>query len=228
MTRPAVESANEAIELIRHIADMHGGWLNSTMYDMCPIRKPTFATLVKLFNVHSWPEMARIAGIEISPTATYPAVLDESHILEALSQSNRYLFYLSESQRKQISVYCLRKAAATRNGTLGQHAYETIAHNTGLVSLSFVMTVYGRDWFAALTDADVKPGTSGIYKRRKDGDGEQSIIDGVRHAAYPADWRTTLEVGLAVCAVTEVTQVYRHDTVPEYGLRYTEQRMQIR
>ena len=138
---------------------------------------------------------------------------------------------VSVEHRQQVALWCLRKVAPLAGeGVITKMRYDAIAKDMGLMQEGFIRAAFG-SWNDALLAAglptdSVRSNASRIAqqnKRNKHADN----LPGFANNVVPADWRTHDVYLQTLEPVTEVT-VYRHATVAEYGLRYTETRMVLR
>lgn len=229
-------TAETAKELLRTMAAANGGHLNSKEYErLAPDNVPSFVTLYKLFGVNGWADICRIVGIFQHYSDTLPEVLDDAQIREVICRNYKGASTFSIAHRQQVALWCLRQATEVLGEGFTKSQYEASARRLGLVGSWMVASAFGDSWNRALMAAGIPVRlATKLGEERKPRQGvaatdarQQIVIDGMIATAVPADWRTH-EHGMPVCAVTQVTQVYRHVTVPEYGLRYVEERMLLR
>lgn len=236
MPPSSVWTRDTATELIRTLAAANGGHLNSREFTRnAPAGAPSFITMYRLFGVNSWPDICTIVGIYQTYGETLPDVLDEDLIREVIRRNYKGATMYSEAHRQQVALWCLSKATLRLGNGFTKAQYDAIAPSLGLYGSWMVAAAFNDSWNLALQAAGIyvpSPKKLGEERKRyqkitRTDERQEDIINTLKAESVPADWRTQ-EHGMPVCAVTQVTQVYRHVTVAEYGLRCEEIRMVLR
>ncbi len=220
--------------MLQTLAAANGGHLNSKEYErLAPSGAPAFKTMYGIFNVGSWAEICEVAGIYASFGDMLPEVLDEALIREVIKRNYKGATMYSESHRQQVALWCLRQAQTALGESFTKSQYEASSKRLGLLGSWMIAAAFNDSWNRALMAAGMP-----VHMATKLGDErkprksvavtdahQQSVVDDMIEQL--GDWRTQ-EHGIPILNVTEVTQVYRHVTNAEYGMRCSETRMVIR
>ncbi len=223
--------------MLQSLAAANGGHLNSKEYErLAPDGAPSFKTMYGIFGVGSWAEICEVAGIYASFGDMLPEVLDETLIREVIKRNYKGATMYSENHRQQVALWCLRQAQTALGESFTKAQYEASSKRLGLLESWMIAAAFGDSWNRALMAAGMP-----VHMATKLGDerkprqavavteaSQQIVIDGMIATAVPADWRTREWPMTALDNVTQVTQVYRHVTNAEYGMRCSETRMTIR
>lgn len=214
-------------DVITKFAANNDGWMELWQYEALKVR-PVLASACNIMRcTHTWTALCDVVGIYPSHAASLPDVLNEAQIAAILKRPSSVLHLYRIEHRRQMALWCIRKVAADVEGILTLRTYTAIADAQGLANPSTIVGAYG-SWnnamIAAGFDANGKKKAKLKVKRQNESE-ITMIVDDMRAAAVPANWRTH---DVYMQTLEPVTEVTLYALANGLGLRHTEVRACIR